>query len=67
MNNDKALAAYINRMEAAKQQVEILTQWLDEMGEVAPDDVNYSHVGTAAYLNTLLDEALVAINKKEDE
>lgn len=61
--NDKALSAYTHNMEAAKEKAEILTQWLDDMGEVNPDDVNYSHVGTATYLNSLLDEVLKVIGK----
>lgn len=48
--NDEALQAYIRHMHRAGDLLARLTEYVEDMGNVLPDEVNYTHVGDACLL-----------------
>lgn len=54
--NPQALDAYIKHMGKAEELLERLTQFVDDMGDVMPDDVNWTHVGDAAHMVGCLEQ-----------
>lgn len=59
MTNDKALNAYIARVQEAAEALAQLQSYIDDHGDVTPEDVNWQHVGSmsqlAADINQLTD------------
>ena len=60
-NNDKALAAFIARKVEIDEMLARLQELSDDHFNVAPDEVNWAHVGdigwTAEHLRELTDRA----------
>lgn len=48
MDNIQAIARYLNHIENAKIALDRIQKFLDDNGEIAPDEVNWGHVGTMA-------------------
>ena len=44
--NSKAVENYLTQLEKAKQAIERLSQYVDDFGEVSPDEVTYAHAGS---------------------
>ena len=57
MSNQQALEAYMAKMEQAKALIAALAEWADDMGNVSPDDVDWSHVGDVTEVVSYLTEA----------
>ena len=54
MDNWTQIEEYMAEVEKQIALVNRLAQWLDDMGEVAPDDVNWEHVGSMRALTSAL-------------
>lgn len=50
MNNNGALKAYCYYMRRADELLASLVEFVDDMGDVLPDEVNYSHSENARRL-----------------
>jgi hypothetical protein len=61
-NNKESLNCYINEMRLARIAINRINQYLDDNGEVSPEDVNWGHAGSMEYITTLLTEATDMIN-----
>jgi len=46
--NQQALEAYMGKMATIANIVAHLQDWVDDMGNVSPDDVDWTHVGNLA-------------------
>ena len=44
--NDSAINAYIDRMNVARAALDRISEYLDNNGETAPDDINWGHVSS---------------------
>lgn len=61
MNAD-ALARYIHHIQHITAALETLTTYAEDHGGIAPDDVNWAHVGDAEHVADLLAEAVQFIH-----
>ena len=50
MENEQAVDRYVTQIGIASEALERLTQYVEDHGEIAPDDVNWGHVGQMADL-----------------
>lgn len=57
MANEQALAAFLAAKSRFDSLLEALAEYSENHFEVGPDDVNWSHVGSAQYLCQRLEEA----------
>ena len=62
--NPDAQLTYMQRMSDIQEALEQLTEWNDDMGDVAADEVNWAHVGDAGQVLRLLNEALAFIENR---
>lgn len=46
LDNTTALDEYIFNLDKAREAVDRISQYLDDSGEVAPDDVNWGHASS---------------------
>ena len=65
MAQQTALNAQILRTEQAQEALKRIQQFVDDHGEVSPDDVNWSHVGTMAEVAAKLDELVKFLDGDE--
>lgn len=49
-SKDEALKQYIAAVEEAAENAAEITRWLDDYGEVGPDDVNWASVGSMMHV-----------------
>ena len=61
--NRTALDTYINRLGMAEQKIERIKLYIDDHGEVAPDDVTWADVGEMERLLSALDEIYCRIEE----
>ena len=54
--NEEALNTYIDRVAKAKELADSIALYIDDHGEVAPDDVTWNHVGSMGQLIQDLEE-----------
>ena len=52
--NSRVIERYLAHLNTASQALERLSQYIDDNGEVAPDDLDWSHVGSMEYLASQL-------------
>ena len=52
--NSRVIERYLTHLNTASQALERLTQYIDDHGEVGPDDLDWSHVGSMEYLASQL-------------
>lgn len=64
--NAKALDAQIAKTHEAAELLERLTLYVQDHGEVAPDDVNWAHVGSMGHVVAQLREIVNFIDGKDD-
>lgn len=62
MTNQAALNSYINEMRLARIAINRINQYLDDNGEISPEDVKWDSAGTMGYIATLLTEVTDLIN-----
>jgi hypothetical protein len=48
-----AINTYINLLSKVRTELERINQFVDDHGEVTPDDVNWGHVG---FMGTMLND-----------
>lgn len=61
---EQALDRYMAHTERARQLVNELQLWVEDHGEVAPDDVNWNHVGTMSMVADTLQEMVEGIRSE---
>jgi len=59
-----AIDQYVLQCGDALAALKRLTEYVEDHGEVAPDDVNWGHVGQMAYLAGLLQHEVDRVDKK---
>lgn len=64
MNNEKAQAAFLAEIDKAYKLATAITEALDGHMGVAPDAVNYGHVGSAQYVVGMLEGIAGFLNLK---
>ena len=64
-----ALDAYVAAIHALAEKAAALQEYAEDHGWVAPDDVNWGHVGSLNYANQQIDEILnfLGIDVPENE
>ena len=60
--NAKAIKRYLQHIGRAQNAMFFIEQYLDDHGEVAPDDVNWAHVGDMGHVADKLEELLQFIS-----
>lgn len=55
-NQETALEAYIRNMAKAEEALDRINQYIEDRGEVSPDEVNWSHVGWMASIASELSQ-----------
>ena len=55
--NEKALNAFVGTMAVLEEKLDALKAHIENHMDVAPEEVNWGHVGSAKHLLTLLKEA----------
>lgn len=55
--NEKALDEFIGTVAAIEEKLDALKAHIENHMDVAPEEVNWGHVGSAKHLLTLLKEA----------
>ena len=61
-SKDEARDAFIDRIASARELLTLLTRHLDDHMEVAPDEVNWAHVGDAGRIRESLKEIASTFN-----
>jgi hypothetical protein len=61
--NDAAVSSYLVAIDKANEHVKVIQQYLDDHGEILPDDVNWAHVTEMNYLAEVLKIAVDRIKK----
>ena len=54
--NSKAVENYLTQLERAKQAIKRLDQYVDDFGEVGPNEVTYAHAGSMEHLANELEQ-----------
>ena len=57
-NNDKALDAFIGKIADINERIETLRWFADNHMDCLPEEVNWSHVGSAGHVLKQLDEII---------
>jgi hypothetical protein len=55
-NQERAIAAFTNRVQASRQLLARISQHLEDHLGVEPEKVNWAHVGDAARIQMLLEQ-----------
>ena len=55
--NEQAVERMMVQTGQAEESLKVISQFIENHGNVLPEDVNWNHVGTMAHLVELLDEA----------
>jgi hypothetical protein len=50
MTNEKAVVAYIEKIEEARRYLNMIKMSLDDHMGIGPDDVDWSHVGSISHV-----------------
>ena len=64
MTNQDAVDAYVLKCHDTLESLARLTEYVEDHGEVAPDEVNWGHVGQMADLAKLVENEVDRIDKK---
>ena len=59
-----AVDSYVRQIGIASEALERLTQYVEDHGEIGPDDVNWGHVGQMADLANMLTDRVNWIDGK---
>ena len=65
--NESAIAAFVARIEEARQLLAAISASLDDHLGYSPDGINWGHVGTAGHVVELLRQSAVAAGAIVDE
>lgn len=65
MNNEEAIKKYLEKIAKAEKHLARIEQYLDDHGEVGPQDVNWAHVGTMTHLADELETLTKFINGED--
>jgi hypothetical protein len=65
--NETALSAYVAAIAEIRENLALLTDHADDHFGVAPDDVNWGHVGNTSYVNERLNEIAGFLGLREVE
>jgi len=57
-NNEKALAAFIGKIVEMNDKIELLRWYADNHMECQPEEITWSHVGSAGHAVELLQELI---------
>ena len=63
-SNEFAVDRYVTQIGIASEALERLTQYVEDHGEIGPDEVNWGHVGQMADLAGKLDDMVNWIDGK---
>lgn len=61
--NDAAVSSYLVAIDKASDNLKVIQQYLDDHGEIMPDDVNWAHVSEMNYLAEVLKIAVERIKR----
>ena len=64
MENQKAVDGYVRQVGRASEALDRLTQYIEDHGEIGPDEINWGHVGQMAHLVGQLTELVDQIDGK---
>ena len=63
--NETALSAYVAALAEIRETLALLTDHADDHFGVAPDDVNWGHVGNTGYIKERLNEVAGFLGLRE--
>ena len=65
MTNERALTGYIARVAQANKLLDTIKTYLDNHGEVPPDDVNWTDTADMGNIVSILENIVEFINKSD--